>query len=373
MNPELLFSLQATLIGGLLLLIFQTHSRLIQLQILIWTIAVVAIVWRFGVVYQNLDFYSNDQWYYVRIVQRFIDEPSKLLDSYSWESLKLPYTGPAYLLALMGIHPALALKTVSLICLIMLSSAVLQELQSNSNLTDVRTLYMTGCGGIGVFFSTLALRETMMMLFVLLFLKQKTLVYQVALLVLIFMLRSHLALSLVFAWIVVTLWNRWQASKRFGVFGALVLIAIGSLIGKLALTLQITTLTNVDISVFTDWGTRDVVKLVSNFFGLQFLTNEDENINFSIPLLLALRLVFTETIVIPSLFILRTINYHKSLSGAHQLVLIAFSFYTAIAINTNFNSFRQNIPIISCMGLIALESRLSSKRLRKVRQSQGAA
>lgn len=368
MNPELLFSLQATLIGGVLLLTLQNHSRLIQLQVIIWTIAVVGIVWRFGVMYQSIDFYSNDQRYYVQIVQTVIDEQSLPLDTYSLESLKLPYTGAAVLLALTGVHPTLALKTVSLICLLLLSSAILREHQYKSFLAGLRLLYMTGCGAIGVFFSTLALRETMMMLFVFLFLKQKTLVCQVALLVLIFMLRQHLAIALVFAWVVSTFWNQWQATKRLGVFELLVLAAIGSILGRLTMFSSLSRSADLDSSIMTNWQIRDVVKLASNFFGLQFLTNDPRNVSFSIGALWVLRLVFSETVLIPSLFVIRSIDHRKSLSRRHQLLLLAFSFYSAIAINTAFNSFRQNIPLITCMGLVSLESRLCSRKVGKVGQ-----
>ncbi|MGA1387504.1 MAG: hypothetical protein ACO33D_04170, partial [Ilumatobacteraceae bacterium] len=69
---------------------------------------------------------------------------------------------------------------------------------------------------------------------------------------------------------------------------------------------------------------------------------------------LLLRILFSETIIIPTLFTwLILVRPHLATANT-RLVLVAFSIYVGLVTNTDFNSFRQNIPFMTVMGFVIL-------------------
>ncbi|MFZ9805646.1 MAG: hypothetical protein ACO3ER_04795, partial [Ilumatobacteraceae bacterium] len=89
------------------------------------------------------------------------------------------------------------------------------------------------------------------------------------------------------------------------------------------------------------------------FVGLQFLTARESTVEFSITSLLLLRLLLSETIIIPLLFTVAVLVTRRH-SLLMQSVTWSFGIYIGIATNTDFNSFRQNIPFMPVMGLVVL-------------------
>ena len=74
---------------------------------------------------------------------------------------------------------------------------------------------------------------------------------------------------------------------------------------------------------------------------------------FSTTSLLLLRVLLSETIVIPILFTISVLLARRQ-SLLMQSVMWSFGIYVGIVTNTDFNSFRQNIPFMPAMGLVAL-------------------
>ena len=126
-----------------------------------WFIGVSIIFWRYGVVGQN-NFYQNDQRFHWEIVtQRLSSE----LDGsfYQLNTLRAPYTLPAFVLAKIGFDATLSLKFVSLCCALANISIVRKFIVENDRRWSVVAFWLVA-GPMITFFSMLALRETMMLL-----------------------------------------------------------------------------------------------------------------------------------------------------------------------------------------------------------------
>jgi hypothetical protein len=98
-------------------------------------------------------------------------------------------------------------------------------------------------------------------------------------------------------------------------------------------------------------------QLAANFFGLQFLAlnNPDDLIvASSTSALLVSRIIFFDTLVIPMLFLIALYRHQNFLNKQKFLTLQAFLFFYGVVSQTTYNSTRQNIPFLACMGVIAV-------------------
>jgi hypothetical protein len=98
-------------------------------------------------------------------------------------------------------------------------------------------------------------------------------------------------------------------------------------------------------------------QLGANFFGLQFLALDNPDggvVASSTWVLLVSRLVFFDTLLIPVLFLVTVLRHPDFLSKKKTHVLLAFLFFYGVVSQTSFNSTRQNIPFLACMGLLAV-------------------
>jgi len=101
------------------------------------------------------------------------------------------------------------------------------------------------------------------------------------------------------------------------------------------------------------WGISPVLRIASNYVGLQFLTVRESTVELSITSLLLLRLLLSETIIIP-LLLTTVVILTRRHTLLMQSVMWSFGIYVGIVTNTDFNSFRQNIPFMPVMGLVVL-------------------
>lgn len=203
---------------------------------------------------------------------------------------------------------------------------------------------------MGLFFSTLALRETAMMYFVLLAVAGKSSATRGLALVLLLLLRSHLAVALIIGFVLVSLWRLLNRHGTWSPLRAMGAITGGSLVGYALFAIGFQYQTGVSNVFGHQFGLRPVTRIASNYIGLQFLTAYEESIEFSLPELLTSRLLFSETIFIPLAFFIVVI-FSKQLSITTQWALLAFAIYVGLVTNTEFNSFRQNVPLMPLMGL----------------------
>ena len=350
-----MYYLQVLLIMGCLLVLFRRDSVFLQIQILVWSIGVCFITWRFGLT-EQLDFYSNDQSFYTTVVEEL--STAQFTPDLDWwiSSAKLPFTIPAAIFAALGVHPGLALKTVSLLCLLILTKLVLREHEPNRPTQTLKLLFLTACGGIGMFYSLLALRETMLMMLVTYFVLSAVSQRKLLTILLIFLLRPHLAAALVVAALVDLLIHRYQRRDSINSIEVLSLTVGGTVLGYLLYSVGIAQTQTGEWQTYGhSWGIPVVTRIISNYFGLQFLTARSETVEYSLQSLLVLRVILSETIMIPSLFTILILTRPYSSSRHSRFVLLAFSIYVGLVTTTDFNSFRQNIPFMSVMGLVVLQ------------------
>jgi len=365
---------QALTIGAVLLALVRNQPIILRLQVLGWTLGVCAIMWRHGVEGQ-LNFYSNDQNQYASIVRILVTEAWPRTPQWWIEFSKIPFPMAAYPLALLGIHVALALKTVSLVCILALTNELLRRYDAERFWGQVRAIYITGCGLIGSFFSLLALRETMMMYFVYRYVTDKSLSGRVVSVIILFLLRSHLAAAVVLAELAIATW-RWLTGRRSLGYGEpLVLMIGGATLGTMLFSWRFANINGLDgfarlkTPFSGNYGIAETVQVASNYAGLQFLTAHEAYVKMPIIDLLLLRVVFSDTVLIPLGFTLACILLGPRLRERHKFTLLAFSIYVSIVTNTDFNSFRQNIPFMPLMGMVVLDA-LDERRLARMRSRE---
>jgi len=351
---------QTLLIAGVLLFLLRKESIFLSAQVIFWAAGVSALMWRFGTSGMfssdnQLSFYSNDQVFYVATLQRFVNGDVPLELSWWLDIAKVPYTISGLPLVLLGIHQDLALKTVSLLCLLALSRALLKRSTETHFWGQLKVIYLTGCGLIGSFFSILALRETMMMLLVFRFATSQSAVNRVGCAFLLFLLRPHLAVAIVMAEAIITIWEWFTRSTSARYLQVSAILAIGSTIGITLFSWRVEQLQGSRSSPIADWGITETTRIASNFVGLQFLTNDESNLRMTVTELLLLRFVLSETILIPLGFSIVCIVFAHRSSARHRFSLLAFTIYASIATRTDFNSFRQNIPLMVLLGMTILD------------------
>lgn len=333
------------------MLVWRRHL-ILRLQVLAWSIAVAFIAWRFGTEAQ-LGFYSNDQLQYasvVRILQRWNWGEGESATLFWWlDFAKIPFTLTALPLTLTGINVALALKTTSLVCLLAISNEILDRYPRRDLGRQFQLLYITGTGIVGGFFSVLALRDTMMMYFVFRFATNRSVTGRLISIAVIFLLRSHLAIALITAEIVMTAWKWGTNRSRLGYIEVPLLMAGGLGIGIGLFYLRFGALQS------AGYGLNETKEIASNFVGLQFLVQNERFVKLSVSELLLLRVLFSDTIAIPIAFTTASLFFPTKLNYRSKFILVAFCIYLGIVTNTDFNSFRQNIPFMPLMGLAVLD------------------
>lgn len=361
---DVLYVTQTLLIAAVLYFACRKAPRMLRIQVLVWAFGVTAISLRYGL-WEQLNFYSNDQFYYHNILRTLThwswpsNEPANLA---WWLSVsKFPYPLPALPLAIAGIHPELALKTVSLICLLALSRDMISRYGASSFKDQIIALYLTGCGVIGTFFSLLALRETMMMYFVYRYATDKSIVGRLISIFIIFLLRSHLAAALIIGELALAGWNWFMKNRKIGYAELPVLLIGGVTLGYTIFNLQFSNMQGLDAigrlrTPFNgDLGIAGTTQIASNFVGLQFLTQHESFVRLSISELLWLRLIFSDTVIVPLGFSIACVLTAHRMSERHKFALLSFTIYVSIVTNTDFNSFRQNIPFVPLLGVMILD------------------
>ena len=351
---------QSLIIAGTLYAFVRRKSPILQLQVIGWAVGVIAIWWRYGE--GQLGFYSNDQIHYASIVRILVYETWPRTIAWWLDFSKIPYPAAAVPLTIAGIHATLALKTVSLLCLLILSAQIIDRYEASTFTHQFKAVYLAGCGLIGGLFSTLALRETMMMLLVYKYTFGRSIAGRATVLILLFLLRSHLALAIVAAELALATWCWLTARVRTGYFEFPALTLIGVTIGTILFTWRFAGLKRIQTPFSGYWGIRDVLQVASNYVGLQFLTSHEAFVKLSISELLLLRVVFNDTILIPFAFTIACLLLGPRLQQSHRFALLTFTIYVSIVTSTDFNSFRQNIPLMPLLGVVILDALQDRKK-----------
>lgn len=358
-----MFLVQLSLVATVILILLWRLPGPYRLQVVVWAAVNTLVFLKYGEIGQ-LDFYSNDQRHYYNITKSFTTGEISADVDWWFSSARVPYTMPAALLSTAGMHTVLALKSTSLLFLLGLTHLAKAYLSPKARGWSLASIYLTSLGPIGVFFSTLAQRETTMMFFTTVVFTAKSLPIRVLSLIALAFLRPHLCAAVLIAWVLLQLIKearriRTLDSPTFSVMA----LTVGSIIGYLAYSIGSQLQTGNPGLFGHRFGIGPLSRIASNFVGLQFLTANETSIQLSISELLLGRLLFPETIAIPTLF---TVGFllSKKMSFTSLWPMLSFAVYVGIVTNTDFNSFRQNVPLMPVMGFCVMNALQRWRALR---------
>lgn len=351
---ELIFLTQILLVGILSYFLFHSYfsNRLLLATLIsLWVIACGVLLGIHGEGGQLL-FYSNDQKTHELMVLKF-ESVFLPLGEKAFLSDRLPLIVPAYVLTLAGLTPTVALKAISLISY--LGTAIQIErffTQNQYRLTLFRGFIMLGPAVF--FFSTLALRETMMAFFVTQLFLGRNLGLRAGSLLALTMLRPHLAFAVVVGLVLGSLIGFVRGRLYFTA-----LVAGGGLatsLGLIAYHFEYQRraglpfdLSSVQISI------SQILLLMGGFIGVQFFWADFDAINKTFLEVLIPRLLVLDTFLVPALFTMTLLFPIKTYRNLRVIAFLAITAYTGITTSSEFIAFRQNIPFIPVMGVAIVQ------------------
>jgi hypothetical protein len=346
------YSIQAVFFA-LVAVVVVTRSKKTDLYqfalISIWLIGVIAIYARYGE--DQVLFYSNDQQFHRLVLDYYIPEEGLHLNAAI--GLRYLLTVPVYLISLLGFNAMLTIKLIQLFALLGIYSTA-RKFYAEQQIT-FRYLYIPlALGPLLVFMSLLSLRDVILAYFAILFTLRSPLKFKILPLLFMFLLRPHLGVSMAFGLLVAQVFIRLK--PRLQVFKLALLSVASYVIGSVsywigALVQQGATL-QLPSSVFSQ---AKITRLGANFTGLQFLTLRDGDdlvVSATNTVLLISRFVFFETVLIPILFLVFTLQSFSFTKVRKIQTLQAFLFFYGVVSQTTWNSTRQNIPFLACMGVL---------------------
>ena len=355
-----LFIFQAVLMGVVLMLLARRAGRYdlyLTLFVAVWVLAVIVIRFIYGV--DHASFYSSDQGTQIVLLNQFVDEGVSLSLDRIIGGRYIVVT-PVWLLNTIGFEVLLAFKFFQALSLLFTYKVCSDFIRSQG--IEIRLWHaILFSGPLFIFLSALGLRDLQIVLCVSYFyLGQVPLLRFVALGVSA-LLRPHLTVALIFAWLVGQ-WLKRHPLKRTPI--ALIPITVVAFVAGgfgFALGGFFKYQNNyVSPSLFTQeaWW-----RFFANLLGLQFLTFGRDVVRLTVTQLLALRLFFVDTFMIPILFIYTLLNNKLTYSALRIEVFISFVFFLGLISQTNFNSSRQNLPFLSIMGALAVLGILQSRKI----------
>jgi len=317
----------------------------------IWLIGVIAIYARYGE--DQVLFYSNDQLFHRDVIEYYLTVEG--IQVREIISLRYLLTVPVYFVSLLGFNAMLIIKFLQLSALLLVYKRSQQFLSEHSLQIRFWQLPLIA-GPILIFMSLLSLRDVMLAYFALLFVSSSDRNSRIIGLGGAFLLRPHLGVALAIGFMLSSFYSRWKPKFQSIAFSAVALFSYG--IGTIAYWIGAVIQKGVSFDTpRTVFSQFKFSQLAANFFGLQFLAlnNPDRAIvDASTFALLLSRLVFFDTLLIPVLFLIAVFRHPEFLTKQKVLTFHAFMFFYGVVSQTSFNSTRQNIPFLACMGLLAV-------------------
>lgn len=317
----------------------------------IWLVGVIAIYARYGE--DQVLFYSNDQLFHRDVIEYYLTVEG--IQVREIISLRYLLTVPVYFVSLLGFNAMLIIKFLQLSALLLVYKRSQQFLSEHSLQIRFWQLPLIA-GPILIFMSLLSLRDVILAYFALLFVSSSDRNSRIIGLGGAFLLRPHLGVALAIGFILSGFYSRWKPKFQSIAFSAVALFSYG--IGTIAYWIGAVIQKGVSFDTpRTVFSQFKFSQLAANFFGLQFLAlnNPDRAIvDASTFALLLSRLVFFDTLLIPVLFLIAVFRHPEFLTKQKVLTFYAFMFFYGVVSQTSFNSTRQNIPFLACMGLLAV-------------------
>jgi hypothetical protein len=327
----------------------------------IWLIGVIAIYARYRE--GQVLFYSNDQEFHRLVIEYYL--PVEGIQVREIISLRYLLAVPVYFISLLGFDAMLIIKFLQLSALLLLYKRSQQFLSEQSLQIRFWQLPLIA-GPILIFMSLLSLRDVLLAYFALVFVTSVPLGYRILGLSGAFALRPHLGVALAFGFVISHFYSRWKPklhSLSISIIGLLSYV-LGTSAYWIGAVIQQGANYDSPNTVFTQFKFS---QLGANFLGLQFLAlNDSDNglVAASTFTLLVSRLVLFDTLIIPVLFIAAVFKHPQYLTKQKVMTIQAFLFFYGVVSQTTWNSTRQNIPFLACMGLLAVAD---IEHFRKIR------
>jgi hypothetical protein len=335
-----------------------------------WLIAVCAIYFKYG--NNQAYFYSNDQYVHLENIRVYIAN-----DGFNFQSiipLRYLITYPTYLLSKIGFDEILVLKTIQIVSLIGIyfkSKAIL----SSKGLSLKLWHFAFIASPLMIFFSFFALRDLTLALFAISYIFERRIQRRAFIIALVFLLKPHLAISLLFGTFALALFRVVRTNLNYYV--AFLFLVSSYFLGAVSYSIG---------TYFKDgfypgfprelFSQAKISQLALNFSGLQFFSfvNDPTFPSVTTPtyLLLLARIVLFDTFLIPLSFIFISVFLLRYLKNESFLLINSFIFYLGLVSQTDFNSTRQNIPFLAVMGIVSvvnIEAALRFRRKRLLSQS----
>ena len=364
------YSIQATILAVIALIAVSRSKKTDLYQVVlisIWLVGVIAIYARYGE--GQVLFYSNDQLFHKQVIEIYL--PINGFDFNAIIGLRYLLTIPVYMFSLLGFNAMLAIKFFQLVALLCLFQSSKQFLASLNIKLQIWHLPIIA-GPIFVFMSMLSLRDVILSSFAVGFLILPRLQHQAICLIGAFLLRPHLGVALFVGYLLAIMFGRWRS--KFSVFNIVIFAMISYLAGTVSYWIGAVVQKGINFdspnSVFTQFKFS---QLAANFFGLQFLAlNDPESglVASSTTSLLLSRIAFFDTILIPILFLAAMFRHPDYLTKQKVLTFQAFLFFYGVVSQTTWNSTRQNIPFLACMGVLAVADIEYFRNLKRNRQQK---
>jgi hypothetical protein len=317
----------------------------------IWFIGVIAIYARYKD--DQVLFYSNDQLFHRTVVEYYL--PVEGIQVREIIGLRYLLTVPVYLVSILGFNAMLTIKFMQLGALLLVYKQS-QRFMSEQFLRIRFWQLPLIAGPILIFMSLLSLRDVMLAYFALLFVSSSDRNSRILGLGGAFLLRPHLGVALAIGFILSSFYSRWKPKFQSIAISAVALFSYG--IGTIAYWMGAVIQKGVSFDTpRTVFSQFKFSQLAANFFGMQFLALNSPNnaiVDASTSALLLSRLVFFDTLLIPVLFLVAVFRHSDFLTKQKFLTLQAFLFFYGVVSQTSYNSTRQNIPFLACMGLLAV-------------------
>ena len=317
----------------------------------IWLIGVIVIYARYKD--DQVLFYSNDQLFHQNVIEYYLPVEGFHLSAVI--ALRYLLTIPVYLISLLGFNAMLIIKFFQLCALLLVYKRSQKFLPDQSMQIKFWQLPLIA-GPILIFMSLLSLRDVMLAYFALLFVSSSDRNSRIIGLGGAFLLRPHLGVALAIGFMLSSFYSRWRPKFQSIAFSGVALLSYG--IGTIAYWIGAVIQKGVSFDTpRTVFSQFKFSQLAANFFGLQFLSLNDPDkaiVDASTFALLLSRLVFFDTLLIPILFLIAVYRHPDFLTKQKFLTLQSFLFFYGVVSQTSYNSTRQNIPFLACMGLLAV-------------------
>jgi hypothetical protein len=360
-----IYYLQAIFIAVVISIVFSRNKKIDLFPLIAvgtWLVGVCAIYYRYGS--DQGSFYSNDQDVHLLFINGYIEN-----EGFNFGSiipLRYLITYPTFLLSKVGFSEILILKTIQILSFIGIYFKS-KKILSSQGFPFKYWYFAFIASPLILFFSFLALRDLTLALLTISFVFESKFQRRAVFALLIFLLKPHLAIALLFGILALFLFR--MLRTKFDLFASILFLVASYFLGSVSYSVgayfKDSFFPGLPIGLLTQ---AKISQLTLNFSGLQFfslINDKGSVVAESVGFLLLARILLFDTFLIPITFVVVCVFFLRRLRGAAFVILTSFVFYLGLVSQTDFNSTRQNIPFLAAMGIVAVVNIEAAKNNRR--------